>query len=98
MANPFKPGHDPRRNLKGRGKGGINLTDLVRKIGEEPVSKEDRRRKIDAIMRTAYEMALARDLKAIEFLACRGWGQPVIPIESTGNGPLVTIIQEKSPA
>ena len=94
MANPFKPGHDPRRNLKGRGKGGINLTDLVRKIGAEPVSRESKITYIDAIIRSTFKHAHDGDMRAVEIIMERGWGKPVQPLENTGNGPLVTIIQE----
>jgi hypothetical protein len=94
MANPFKPGHDPRRNLRGRGKGQINLTDLVRKIAAEPISPGDKRTYIDAIIRSTFKHAHDGDMRAVEIIMERGWGKAVLPIETTGNGPLVTIIQE----
>lgn len=94
MANPFKPGHDPRRNLRGRGKGQINLTDLVRKIAAEPISPGDKRTYIDAIIRSTFKQAHDGDMRAVEIIMERGWGKAVQPIENSGNGPLVTIIQE----
>jgi len=93
MANPFKPGHDPRRNLRGRGKGQINLTDLVRKIAAEPIAATDKMTRIEAVVRSVFKSAFGGDIRAVEVIMERGWGKAVQPIETTGNGPLVTIIQ-----
>lgn len=93
MANPFKSGHDPRRNLRGRGKGQINLTDLVRKIAAEPISSTERMTRMEAIVRSVFKIAFAGDIRAVEVIMERGWGKAIQPIETSGNGPLVTIIQ-----
>jgi hypothetical protein len=90
----FQKGHDPRRNMKGRGKGEINLTDLVRRIGMERVSREDKMTRIEAVVRATYRRAFDGDMKAVDIITERGWGKVTQPIENTGNQPLVTIIQE----
>lgn len=87
--------NDPRRNLKGRGKGGINLTDLVRKIGAEPVSRENRMLKMEAIIRMTFKAAFDGDPKAVEFIANRGWGQAVVPIETNAMTPIFQIVQPR---
>ena len=34
MALPFQKGNDPRRHMKGRGKGVVSIPDLLRRIGK----------------------------------------------------------------
>ena len=94
MANPFKHGHDPRRNLRGRGKGQINLADLVRKIAAEPVSPGEKMSRIEAIVRSTFKSAYTGDMRAVEVIMERGWGKAVQPIEGGNNGPLVVIMPE----
>lgn len=93
-AKPFQKGHDPRRNVKGRGKGQINLADMIRRIAAEPIAPNDKRTYIDAIIRSTFKHAHDGDMRAVEIIMERGWGKPVQQLENIGNAPLVTIIQE----
>lgn len=85
---PFAKGHDPRRNLKGRVKNGVSIADMVRRIAAEPVSHEDKRTKLEAIVRATFTAAIVGDIKAVEFIAERGWGKVVQPIEQNNSGEL----------
>lgn len=89
----FKPG-DPRIWRKGRTRTGTDLSALVRRIGEEPISQTDKRKKIEGLVRIAFQTAAGGDMRALEVIMERGWGKAVQPIENSGGGPLVTIIQE----
>ena len=94
MLKPFKRGFDPRRNLGGRTRGEINLTDLVRRIAAEPAGKGAKMNRIEAVVRSVFSKAFEGDMRAVEIITERGWGKAVMHIESRGIVPLVTIIQE----
>jgi hypothetical protein len=84
--------NDPRRNQKGRGVGSISLVDLVRRVVSEPISKADKTTKIEEIIRATVNSALQGDMKAVEFIADRGWGKATQPIENRGSSPLVYVL------
>ncbi len=82
---PFQPGHDPRRNLKGRGRGKLSIPDLLRRIGEKrlpadlkgkapPFIAKDARL-MEALMARVWEMALAGESWAVQFIAERTEGK-----------------------
>lgn len=60
----FKPGADPRRNMKGRPRRGTAFTDILRSVGEEPGTME-------AVARRVWEMAKSGSMAAVSFLADR---------------------------
>ena len=93
MLIPFSK-NDPRINRKGRPKGAINLTDLVKRIAAEKVSRTEKMTRIEAVVRATFKRAFDGDMKAVEIIMDRGWGKAVQPIENTNPGALVTIIQE----
>ena len=95
MSNPDpirRPGFtgkdDPRRWKFGRGKGKIQLPDIIRRIAAEPISPEDKRTKLEAVVRVVYANAAKGDIKAAEFIADRGWGKPVQPVDQKTAGTL----------
>ena len=85
---------DPRIWKKGRTKGEINLTDLVRRIAAEPAGKAAKMSRIEAVVCAVFARAFEGDMRAVEIVTERGWGKAVMHIESRGVVPLVTIIQE----
>jgi ABC-type ATPase with predicted acetyltransferase domain len=87
---PFSGSDDPRRWRKGRGKGKISLPDIVRRIAEQRVSATDKRTKIEAIIQETYAAALTGDMEAIKFIADRGWGKAVQPVEQSGEMKITT--------
>jgi hypothetical protein len=89
---PFAKGNDPRRNTTGIRKAGINLADMVRRIAAEPVSKDEKMMKMEAVIRATFAAAFRGDMKAVEFLADRGWGKATQPIENVGSEPLVVVL------
>lgn len=60
----FKPGHDPRRNMKGRPPKGQAFTDVLRRVGEEGNTMEE-------VARRVWELAKGGNMTAVAFLADR---------------------------
>lgn len=89
---PFSGADDPRRWKSGRGKGCLGLPDLIRRVAAEPISADDRRTKIEGLVRVAYAIAAKGDIRAIEWIADRGWGKATQPVENVGDGPLVMVL------
>ena len=90
MGKGFAKGFDPRRNIRGRRKGTIGLPEIVRLIAAEPRSTADKRTKIESIIRATFDAAVGGDMKAVEFIADRGWGKPVQPVDQTGEMKITT--------
>lgn len=60
----FKPGADPRRNLKGRPPKGQAFADVLRRVGAEGDT-------LETVARRVWELAKGGDMRAIAFLADR---------------------------
>lgn len=67
MGKPFTKGADPRRNLRGRGKGVVSIPDLLRRVG---------RKRLPAALRKKIALAqgtstthLRRDITQLEALS-----------------------------
>lgn len=77
-ANPFKPGFDPRRNLKGSGrpKSWRCVADQLRKIAAE-TDPETGQQRIETLCRHVWKQAMAGRTWALNFIASRTDGNAV---------------------
>ena len=79
---PFQPGHDPRRNTKGRPKGGNGFQKALWKELENEVEFDGQKmKKEDAIVRKLVDMALSdkntqRKLDALKYIIQMIDGKP----------------------
>ena len=87
----FLPGHSG--NANGRPKNGFSIPDILRKIGDEIVSDEEKISKLEAMCRKAWEQAIAGDRRARAWIADRmeGTAKQVIHIEQHGRDRVVVI-------
>jgi hypothetical protein len=80
LANLIPPKKGEIRNPNGRPKKGSAIADILNEIGLEKVSSKSPGERIEkrvALMRKVYEMALAGDMPAINFVADRTEGKAV---------------------
>lgn len=76
----FKPGQSGNPN--GRPPKNISIPDLLREIGNEPVSEHENKAKLRMALDALYTKALRGDIKAIEFIANRTEGKSIQPVSS----------------
>ena len=99
----FTKGHDPRRNLKGRGRGKVSISDLLHRLGAERLPKELRangpeqirtsKTMLEAVMRTTYLYALEGESWAVQFIAERTEGKVKDTLALEG-GARLEIVEE----
>jgi len=80
---PFKPGQSG--NPKGRPPKVRCIPDILRKIGEEPGTRDGEHTKLNVVMRKVFEFALAGKAWAVEFIAERTEGKAIERIEQDGE-------------
>lgn len=79
---PFKPGPDPRRNLKGRPKNFKQLRELVVSIASEPVKDGDTITRIEKMLR---EMAKSDNPSDRALLLKYGFGNVPDEVQVSGK-------------
>jgi len=99
----FKKGNSG--NPKGRPKGAKSITDMLKRIGEEPVPKELKSKvsevfnevdsgnmtMMEAVMRTTMMYAIQGRSWAVQFIADRTEGKPIQPINIEEHKPIQLI-------
>jgi hypothetical protein len=73
VGKPFEKGHDPRRNLNGRGESVPPIDDIIIRV----LTKENEKglQVLEGIITAQVNKALKGDTKAFEVLVERGWGK-----------------------
>lgn len=80
---PFKPGQDPRRNIKGRPKLPDLKEAMARSLGEPT---KDGRTALDQIIEALRKKAAQGDVRAAELLLARGFGKVPEKVDVTTAG------------
>ena len=78
----FQKGHDPNRNIKGRGRKSILISDTFKSALDDKV---DGKSKLQLLLNKTLEMALAGDKWAIEYAIERAYGKTVSEVKLSGK-------------
>ena len=81
----FLPGHSG--NANGRPKSEFHIPDILRRIGDEPLSDLDKATRLEAICRVAFKQAIDGDRHAREWIANRIEGTPRQTIQMLNREP-----------
>lgn len=82
---PFKKGH---AGGPGRPKKEVCIPDILREIGKEPISPEDKRTKLQFWLETVYSLACDGEQWASNFIADRTEGKAVQQIVSENENTI----------
>lgn len=88
---PFLPGHDDRRNLKGRPAIVKDIKAYMKERLAEPANPGSDVTRLDALMTKLLTMAYAGNMKAMELAMAYGYGKPTqgLELSAPGGGPIV---------
>jgi hypothetical protein len=87
----FLPGHDPRRNLRGRPRKGTAIAEILRAIGDEKHDRHGTKRM--AMLQRIYTAAMQGDMDAAKFIADRTEGKVTDMLRIDG-GQRLEIVEE----
>lgn len=73
---------------KGRPKGSVSISDLLRKIGEEEGTKDGHYTKLDVVMRKVFNYAIEGKAWAVQFIADRTEGKALERIQTQEVEPI----------
>lgn len=85
---PFKPGPDPRRNIKGRPKLPDLKAVMANALGQET---KDGQTALDQIIEAMRRKAAQGDVRAAELLLSRGFGRVPERVDVTTQGEKIAV-------
>lgn len=82
---PFKKGHP---GGPGRPKKELSIPTILREIGDEPISPDDKKTKLRAVLERVFVEAMSGEAWATNFIADRTEGKPVQQIISENENKI----------